>query len=107
MADNFNFLYKDELTVLKLRKLYEDKGFKKFRMSKFESYDFYAKNKDFRWFYLGSGYREYTIISEKIKHFMSDNAGKAIDRAVKLCYISCVKGLDEDICVLKDSQRGA
>lgn len=47
MADNFNFLYNDELTVLKLRKLYEDRGFKKFRMSKFESYDFYAKNKDF------------------------------------------------------------
>ena len=47
LADNFNFLYNDELTVLRLRKLYEDRGFKKFRMSKFESYDFYAKNKDF------------------------------------------------------------
>lgn len=47
LSDNFSFLYKDELTVLKLRKLYESKGFKKFRMSKFESYDFYAKNKDF------------------------------------------------------------
>lgn len=47
MADKFNFLYNDELTVLKLRSLYENCGFKKFRMSKFESYDFYAKNKDF------------------------------------------------------------
>lgn len=47
MTDTFNFLYNDELTVLKLRKLYESCGFKKYRMSKFESYDFYAKNKDF------------------------------------------------------------
>ncbi len=47
MQEQFNFLYNDELTVLKLRKLYENCGYKKFRMSKFESYDFYAKNKDF------------------------------------------------------------
>lgn len=47
MADKFNFLYNDEITVLKLRSLYENCGFKKFRMSKFESYDFYARNKDF------------------------------------------------------------
>lgn len=47
MSDNFNFLYSDELLTLKLRELYESSGFKKFRMSKFESYDFYARNKDF------------------------------------------------------------
>ncbi len=47
MTEKFDFLYNDELTVLKLRKLYENCGFKKYRMSKFESYDFYAKNKDF------------------------------------------------------------
>lgn len=47
LADKFDFLYNDELTVLNLRRLYENCGFKKFRMSKFESYDFYAKNKDF------------------------------------------------------------
>ena len=47
MTDTFDFLYNDEFTVLKLRKLYESCGFKKYRMSKFESYDFYAKNKDF------------------------------------------------------------
>ncbi|MBQ8210412.1 MAG: ATP phosphoribosyltransferase regulatory subunit [Clostridia bacterium] len=47
MSDNLNFLYNDELLTLKLRKLYESAGFKKFRMSKFESYDFYARNKDF------------------------------------------------------------
>ncbi len=47
MADKFDFLFNDELITLKLRKLYESCGFKKFRMSKFESYDFYARNKDF------------------------------------------------------------
>lgn len=47
MTDKFNFLYNDEITVLKLRRLYENHGFKKFRMGKFESYDFYAGNKDF------------------------------------------------------------
>ena len=45
--DNLKFLYNDEISVLKLRKLYESCGFKKYRMGKFESYDFYAKNKDF------------------------------------------------------------
>lgn len=45
--NNFDFLYNDELTVLKLRKLYEDCGYKKYRMGKFESYDFYAGNRDF------------------------------------------------------------
>lgn len=44
---NYSFLYNDELTVLELRRLYESCGFKKFSMSKFESYDFYARNKDF------------------------------------------------------------
>ncbi len=47
MSGNFNFLYKDELLTLRLRELYESAGFKKFTMSKFESYDFYARNKDF------------------------------------------------------------
>lgn len=45
--DNLNFLYNDEISILKLRRLYENCGFKKYRMGKFESYDFYAKNKDF------------------------------------------------------------
>lgn len=47
LENKFDFLYNDELTVLKLRRLYENCGFKKYRMGKFESYDFYAKNKDF------------------------------------------------------------
>lgn len=47
LSETFDFLYKDEQTVLRLRRLYENCGFKKYRMGKFESYDFYAKNKDF------------------------------------------------------------
>ncbi|MCD7826939.1 MAG: ATP phosphoribosyltransferase regulatory subunit [Clostridiales bacterium] len=47
MNNNYDFLYNDEIVVLKLRSLYESCGFKKFRMGKFESYDFYAKNRDF------------------------------------------------------------
>lgn len=47
MTDKLDFLYNDEITVLNLRRLYENRGFKKFRMGKFESYDFYARNKDF------------------------------------------------------------
>lgn len=37
----------DEQVTLALRSLYEQYGYKKYRMSKFEEYDFYTKNKDF------------------------------------------------------------
>ena len=36
-----------ERTILSLRELYADYGYEFYRMSKFEEYDFYAKNKDF------------------------------------------------------------
>ena len=36
-----------ERTVFALRELYADYGYEFYRMSKFEEYDFYAKNKDF------------------------------------------------------------
>ena len=36
-----------EKTVFALRELYADYGYEYYRMSKFEEYDFYAKNKDF------------------------------------------------------------
>ena len=38
---------KEELVAFSLRGIYSDAGYKMFRMSKFEEYDFYAKNKDF------------------------------------------------------------
>lgn len=38
---------KDEEIMLRLRGLYHDYGYKPFKMSRFEEYDLYAKNKDF------------------------------------------------------------
>lgn len=37
----------EEMAVMSLSKLYKQYGFKQFKMSKFEEYDLYAKNKDF------------------------------------------------------------
>lgn len=37
----------DEKATLSLRKLYRDSGYRQFKMSKFEEYDLYSKNKDF------------------------------------------------------------
>lgn len=37
----------EEMAVMGLSKLYKQYGFKQFKMSKFEEYDLYAKNKDF------------------------------------------------------------
>ena len=36
-----------ELIGLRLRSLYQDHGFTRYRMSKFEEYDLYSRNKDF------------------------------------------------------------
>ncbi len=43
---NYNFCSQDEL-IPKLRNLYEKLGYKKYKMSKFEEYDFYSENKSF------------------------------------------------------------
>ncbi len=40
-------LKNDEETVYKLRKLYRGYGYSRYKMSKFEEYDLYVKNKDF------------------------------------------------------------
>ena len=40
-------LPKEERAVLAMRALYESFGYTKYKMSKFEEYDFYARNKDF------------------------------------------------------------
>ena len=42
-----NVLSKEELTAFTLRALYADYGYEKYRMSKFEEYDLYVRNKDF------------------------------------------------------------
>lgn len=45
--DILNTLTKKELAVFKLRALYTASGYSRYKMSKFEEYDLYAKNKDF------------------------------------------------------------
>lgn len=40
-------LKNSEIAILKLRALYESRGYAHFKMSKFEEYDIYAENKDF------------------------------------------------------------
>lgn len=40
-------LENDEKAIFKLRNLYRSYGYSKYRMSKFEEYDFYVRNKDF------------------------------------------------------------
>lgn len=42
-----NILKAEEKAVFTLRSLYRDYGYQPYKMSKFEEYDFYAKNKDF------------------------------------------------------------
>ncbi len=42
-----NVLSDNEKIIFLLRKLYSDNGYSPYKMSKFEEYDFYSKNKDF------------------------------------------------------------
>lgn len=110
LSDNLSFLYNDELTVLKLRKLYEDRGFKKFRMSKFESYDFYAKNKDFL---VGNRIITFTDLNGKLMALKPDvtlsivkNADDSAERQ-KLYYTENVYRESKDIHEFKEiSQVG-
>ncbi len=46
--NNMNLLLEnDEKAIFKLRSLYKSYGYSKYKMSKFEEYDFYVRNKDF------------------------------------------------------------
>ncbi len=47
MSLNTNIIRGDEKAIFSLRSLYTEFGFKQFKMSKFEEYDLYVKNKDF------------------------------------------------------------
>ena len=42
-----SLLRKEERVIFTLRKLYRDHGYEKYKMSKFEEYDLYSRNKDF------------------------------------------------------------
>lgn len=47
MQTGIELLRRDEQVTLMLRSLYERYGYQKFRMNRFEEYDFYAVNRDF------------------------------------------------------------
>ena len=47
MSFNDSVFENDEIIIFKLRELYSKYGYAKYRMSKFEEYDLYVRNKDF------------------------------------------------------------
>ena len=47
MGFDENILKFEEKAVFTLRNLYRNHGYRQFKMSKFEEYDLYSKNKDF------------------------------------------------------------
>ena len=63
MTQMSGVLRPDEAAVFALRGIYEKYGYSRFKMSKFEEYDLYVKNKDF-------------LVSEGVITFM-DNDGRA------------------------------
>ena len=67
-TDNIGFA-NEETAVIGLNKLYRQYGFKQFKMSKFEEYDLYAKNKDFL---LGSNVITFTDMNGKLMALKPD-----------------------------------
>lgn len=47
MIDFSDVLTRSEITAFTLRKIYREQGYSQYKMSKFEEYDLYVKNKDF------------------------------------------------------------
>ena len=80
-------LKKADIVSLKLRQLYEQSGYVKYRMNQFEEYGFYLENKNF----LGNG--SYITFTDKGGRLM------ALKPDVTL---SIVKNVKNDV---KDSQR--
>ena len=62
-------LKRDEQVSLELRSLYERHGYKKFRMGKFEEYDFYARNRDYL---AGSSLLTFTDLDGKLMALRPD-----------------------------------
>lgn len=68
MSSIIGFL-NEEMAVMSLSKLYRQYGFKQFKMSKFEEYDLYARNKDFL---LGSNVITFTDTNGKLMALKPD-----------------------------------
>lgn len=82
-----NVLKKDEMAIFQIRSLYEKYGYIQYKMSKFEEYDLYVKNKDF-------------LVSDSIITF-NDTNGKllALKPDVTLSIIKNTQNIDG--CVQK------
>ncbi len=82
---NENLLKNEELAVFRLRELYSGFGYSQFKMSKFEEYDLYVRNKDF-------------LISDRIITF-TDTNGKllALKPDVTLSIINNYSGSSDKI----------
>lgn len=94
-----NYLLRDdEKTILTLRALYESHGYRPFRMSKFEEYDFYADN---RKFLIGSGMLTFTGASGRLMALKPDvtlsivkNTEDADNTVTRVCYNESVYRAD-------------
>lgn len=84
MIDN-NILRNEEKAIFALRSLYSKYGYKPFKMSKFEEYEFYIQNKDF-------------LVSDRIIAF-NDTNGKLLALKPDVT-LSIVKN-GEDVCGFK------
>ena len=88
-------LKNDEETVYKLRKLYRGYGYSRYKMSKFEEYDLYVKNKDFL---ISEGVITFTDTNGKLMALKPDvtlsiiknskDGEKGVQRKNRLCWIS-------------------
>ena len=92
MNNLLNVLSKEEYISLTLRALYNSVGYQKYRMSKFEEYDLYVKNKDF-------------LVSESVITF-TDTNGKllALKPDVTLSIVKNSKDLDGVMKVYYDEK---
>ena len=74
----------EEKATLLLRKLYQEKGFKKFNMARFEEYGFYASNRDF-------------LTGDKVLTFTDlDGRLLALKPDITLSIIKYTKGSEEE-----------
>ncbi len=107
--EKYNFLSNEEITVLNLRSIYEKNGYHKFTPNQFESYDFYAKNKDFL---VGNRILTFTDLNGKLMALKPDitlsiikNAGKnssALSGNERLYYTENVYRESKDINEFKE-----
>lgn len=83
MRFSYELLDDSEKTIFALRSLYRESGYRQYRMSKFEEYDLYSKNKDY-------------LISDSLITFTDTNGKlKALKPDVTLSIIKNLKDSDQ------------